>query len=142
SSSNGTITLADMRKSGETPALKPQEKEAPVAAVAAPSAPQAAVRGEPLAQSVTPAQRPAPIPAPTPAIRPAAAAPAASGGLYVQVSASGSEADSNRLKDRLVKKGGLAGAAVRLSPTVNERGARIYRVQVGPYATRAAADRK
>lgn len=63
-----------------------------------------------------------------------------SGSFYVQVSASGSEPEANALRTRIQQKGWLNGGGVRVSPSIRDNGATMYRVQVGPYPTRQDAN--
>lgn len=85
-----------------------------------------------------PARRPAPAKAAGPAPRPAAPAPAAAGGRWrVQLGAFGNAANAQRAWAGLKGKVGAFGS---LQPSYVAAGA-VTRLQAGPLASRAAADR-
>lgn len=85
-----------------------------------------------------PAQRPAPVKASRPEPRPAAAPVAAAGGRWrVQLGAFASSANAQRAWAGLK---GKVGALAALQPTYVPAGA-VTRLQAGPLASRAAADR-
>ena len=85
-----------------------------------------------------PTKRPAPVKAATPAPRPAAPAAAAAGGRWrVQLGAFGSSANAQRAWTGLR---GKVGAFASLQPNYVAAGT-VTRLQAGPLANRAAADR-
>jgi DedD protein len=134
-----TISLADEPRGGSG-APQPQTP-LPVAPAAEPAA--AAAQPAPAAPMTTPPAHPPPASAPqaaapqapTPARTPAAAAASAKGGGFVvQLGSFASQANAERLAAQ-VRSRGFPVAVSRSS-----RGKHLYRVQVGPAQTRAAAE--
>jgi DedD protein len=129
----------------KTPAVEPApraaEPPAQTAAVAEPaavSAPEPEPEPEPaVVAAAPPPERPAPAAAPPPApARPApAAATAAAGDWTVQLGSFGEEANARRLAQRADTFGYKAEVS-----SYRSDGRTLYRVRVGPQATRAAAD--
>lgn len=110
------------------------EPEVPTA-TEAPSTP--AVEPEPVptpAPAPEPASTPAPDAVPAPPSAPAAPAPAA-GGWVAQVGAFGQEANALALRDRL-RQAGHAAFVERVMVDARP----VYRVRVGPFTERAAAE--
>ncbi len=79
---------------------------------------------------------PPPPPPPEPVQKPAAEPPAEGEGLFVQVFSSHDKAQADKVMARLVR----AGFEAFLSPAQMEDRV-MYRVRIGPFAERAAADR-
>lgn len=117
-----------------TPAASPAPKPASAATPAPVAKPAPAPVPAPTPRpAATPAPRPAPVAAPKPAAAPAprpaaspVAQPAAQGSLVVQVAAFSVQASANSVASKL---GGQVSAAGRL-----------WRVRLGPFATRAEAE--
>jgi DedD protein len=136
-----TLRLGDDPEPEAEPAAAPEPAvvAVPPPAVSAPEAPAVA---EPPAQTSAPvaaareaAPRPAaPAPAATPP-KPAAPPAAAKGDWVVQLGSFGEEANARRLAQRV---DGFGHKAVVSS--IRSNGRTLYRVRVGPMATRGAAD--
>jgi DedD protein len=149
-----TLRLGDaLEPPAEIAAAPPPESKAPAVEPAPPAAEppaQTAAAAEPAAASAPepepepavvaaapPPERPAPAAAPPPApARPApAAATAAAGDWTVQLGSFGEEANARRLAQRADTFGYKAEVS-----SYRSDGRTLYRVRVGPQATRAAAD--
>ncbi|MGF7149185.1 TPR repeat protein [Sphingomonas zeicaulis] len=118
----GTEMAAAMARGA--PAPKPASTPAPV--------PKPTPAPEP-----KPTPRPTPVPAPTPAPPRPAPAPATGGAWRIQLGAFGDAANADKLWGRLSQRvSGLGG----LTPYKIKAGA-VTRLQAGPIATKAAADR-
>jgi DedD protein len=136
-----TLRLGDDPEPEPAPAAAPEPAvaAAPPPAVSAPAPPAVA---EPPAETPAPvvtAREPAPRPVASAATPPkpatAAAPPAAKGDWVVQLGSFGEEANARRLAQRV---DGFGHKAVVSS--VRSNGRTLYRVRVGPMATRGAAD--
>ncbi len=133
-----TISLADEPRGGSA-APQPQTP-LPVAPAAEPAA--AAAQPVPAAPMTTPPAHPprssapqgAAPQAPTPARTPAAAASARGGGFVVQLGSFASQANAERLAQQVRSRG------FQVAVSRSSRGKHLYRVQVGPAQTRAAAE--
>jgi len=133
-----TISLADDTHAGSS-AAQPQTP-APVAPAAEPAASTAP--SPPAAASSTPPTHPAVAPppqaaAPQPTASPPPAPPATaprSGGFVVQLGSFANRANAERLAAQVRSRG------FPVSVSRSSRGKHLYRVQVGPAQTRAAAE--
>ena len=130
----------------QAPPAETVAAESPAAAEAAPTsaatrgatAPAAEQRDEPpaaVASTAPPPRAPAPAPAQTAAVTPPKPAAAAAGDWTVQLGSFGEEANARRVAQRA----STFGYKAEVSRTTSG-GRTLYRVRVGPQATRAAAD--
>jgi DedD protein len=139
-----TLRLGDTPEPSVEPAATPlTATAAPGAAAeprpaadepAAPDAKPAVVAAAEAAEQVAPAAAPTPAPAATPPPKPAAA-PVATGDWVVQLGSFSAEANARRL----AQQAGTYGYKAQVS-SYKDGGRTMYRVRVGPQATRAAAD--
>ncbi len=135
--------------SAQTPAVQPAQVSPPPSS---PSTPTPSSRSS----APTPVKRPeAPaVATPAPARAPAVSAPAPSvaasqvaasqgdGSFYVQISASTSEPDAVKLKERIEKnrQNVPTGTAMRIDRGSRADGSDLFKVQIGPFGTKKAAD--
>jgi DedD protein len=139
-----TLRLGDTPESSAGPAATPLTTTPASGASAEPrpaAADPAATDAEPTVvaaaeapERVAPAATPAPAPAATAPPKPAAV-PAATGDWLVQLGSFSAEANARRL----AQQAGTYGYKAQVS-SYKDGGRTLYRVRVGPQATRAAAD--
>jgi len=110
--------------------IEPQPDRSLAEDIAAPE--PAAATPAPVLPTATP--RPTPPPAPVPARATAAPAAAPAGAIYVQVFSSGLEERAKRFQEEVGRLGHRA-----FISQVTRDGRQIYRVRVGPFATREEA---
>jgi len=137
-----TLRLGDAQEAAAPPAASSPAPDVEAAKESA--APQTQPRTEPAAETTVAALAPtpaAPVPQPArtaPPPKPTASAPAAAaaGDWTVQLGSFGEEGNARRL----AQSAGTYGYKAEVSSVRGSNGKTLYRVRVGPQATRAAAD--